>query len=158
MLQRRPNRPTAECAADGADAVVFLHDLAARAENPDVARVMTGEQKLFELRRTARLGQKGQLKECIGQLEEEVQGLTLQANAKRREVELITRELEGLRELWKKNLVPISRVTALERDAVRIDGERGQLIASVAQARGRTAPCTSSRCIPWAESSARARR
>ena len=34
-----------------------------------------------------------------------------------------------MRELWKQNLVPFSRVTALERDAARLEGERGALIA-----------------------------
>ena len=41
-------------------------------------------------------------------------------------------ELSGVRELWKKNLIPIQRVTALERDPARIEGELGQLISSVA--------------------------
>ena len=42
-----------------------------------------------------------------------------------------------MRELWRKNLVQIQRVTALERDAARLEGERGQLIASIAQAKGK---------------------
>ena len=42
-----------------------------------------------------------------------------------------------MRELWQKNLVAIQRVTALERDTARLEGERGQLIASVAQAKGK---------------------
>ncbi len=42
-----------------------------------------------------------------------------------------------MRELWQKNLVPITRLTALERDSARIEGERAQLIASVAQAKGK---------------------
>ena len=42
-----------------------------------------------------------------------------------------------MRELWKKNLVPITRVTALERDAARLEGERGQLISTIAQAKGK---------------------
>ena len=42
-----------------------------------------------------------------------------------------------MRELWKNNLVQITRLTALERDGARLEGERGQLIASVAQAKGK---------------------
>ena len=45
----------------------------------------------------------------------------------------------GVRDLFQKNLVPITRVTALERDATRLDGERGQLVASIAQAKGKVA-------------------
>jgi HlyD family secretion protein len=127
-----------EAERDSADAVVFPDRLMARADNLDVSRTIVGEQKLFELRKTARLGQKAQLRERIGQLQEEAQGLSGQANAKKREIELIDTELVGVRDLWKKNLIPISRVTALEREAVRLDGERNQLIASVAQSKGKT--------------------
>ena len=42
-----------------------------------------------------------------------------------------------MRDLWQKNLIPINRVTALERDAARLEGERGQLIATIAQAKGK---------------------
>jgi HlyD family secretion protein len=90
------------------------------------------------LRRSARSGQKAQLKQRIGQLKDEITGLTAQLEAKARETTLINKELEGVRDLYQKNLVPINRVTALERDAARIEGERGQLLASVAQAKGKT--------------------
>src|SRR5262249_9619991 len=49
----------------------------------------------------------------------------------------INQELEGVRELWRKNLVPITRVTTLEREAARLRGERGALVASIAQAKGK---------------------
>ena len=60
-----------------------------------------------------------------------------QQEAKAREIKLIGKELEGVRELLKKNLVPLTRLTALERDAARLEGERGQCIAAVAQAKGK---------------------
>src|SRR5262249_3794997 len=109
-----------------------------RTANPDVRRVIDGEQKLFDLRRSARAGQKAQLTERIGQLKEEIQGLTIQAEAKQNEIELIHEELKGVRHLWQKKLVPITRLTQLERESGRIGGERGQLKASMAQARGKT--------------------
>ena len=48
-------------------------------------------------------------------------------------------ELSGVRDLYQKNLVPITRLNSLEREASRLDGERGQLIASTAQAKGKIA-------------------
>ena len=42
-----------------------------------------------------------------------------------------------MRELWRKNLVQIQRVTALERDAARLEGERGPLVSSIAQTKGK---------------------
>ena len=126
-----------EAERDDLDAVIFPDDLLARVDNSDVARTIIGEKRLFDLRVVARRGQKAQLRERIGQLNEEIRGLTGQAESKRREIELINKELEAVRQLWQKDLVPISRVTAVERDAVRIDGERNQLIASTAQTRGK---------------------
>jgi HlyD family secretion protein len=60
-----------------------------------------------------------------------------QASAKEQEIELIHKELAGVRELWKTNLISISRLIALEREAVRLGGERNHLIASAAQAKGK---------------------
>ena len=62
-----------------------------------------------------------------------------QQTAKAREAELIVGELKGVRALYEKNLVPITRLNALERDAASIEGQRGQLIAAVAQAESRIA-------------------
>jgi len=123
---------------DGAPSIDFPADLLARESDPAVATAITNERKLFELRRSARTGQKAQLQQRIGQLKDEIVGLTAQLDAKARETGLINKELEGVRDLYAKNLVPLQRVNALERDATKIEGERGQLLASVAQAKGKT--------------------
>lgn len=105
--------------------------------DPDVRSILQSEQKLFELRRTARAGQKSQLRQRIGQLEEEISGHAAQRNAKAMEVELINRELAGVRDLYSKNLIQLNRLTQLEREATRLEGERGLLIATTAQAKGK---------------------
>jgi HlyD family secretion protein len=128
-----------EAERDGGDHVDFPAMLTAKAQDPTsyVARTMIAEQKLFELRREARDGKKAQLRERIAQLKKEIQGYTGQTTAKEREIELINKELAGVRELREKNLVPLTRLTALERDAARIEGERNQLIATTAQSGGK---------------------
>jgi HlyD family secretion protein len=129
-----------EAERDGAPKVVFPADLVTRAAtDPAVARLIDGESRLFRTRLESRTGQKAQLRERIGQLAEETRGLEGQARAKEREIVLIHQELEGVRELWRKNLIQLPRLTALERDAARIEGERGQLIAQIAQVKGKTA-------------------
>ena len=130
-------RARLEAERDGADTVEFPEELLQAARQAEIARVVAGERKLFQLRREAQEGQKAQLRERIVQLREEVQGYTDQAGAKAKEIEFIQKELEGVRDLWQKNLVPITRVTALERDGARLEGERGQLIATVAQGKGK---------------------
>jgi HlyD family secretion protein len=128
-----------ESERDGRDTIIFPAQLVADAGDPDRAAAMDSERKLFDLRKTARSGQKAQLRERIAQLQEEIAGLTAQQIAKAKEIALIERELAGVRELWKQNLVQLNRLTALEREATRLDGERGQLIAAAAQAKGKIA-------------------
>jgi len=120
---------------DGLESIVFPDDLQARGTESEVAQILAGERKLFELRRSARSGQKAQLRQQSAQLLEEIAGLTAQQKAKVSEIALINRELDGVRELYKKNLVQINRLTQLEREATRLDGEQAQLVASVAQAK-----------------------
>ena len=61
-----------EAERDGADAITVPDELASRLSDPQVAHVIAGEQQLFALRQTARVGQKAQLRQRIAQLEEEI--------------------------------------------------------------------------------------
>lgn len=116
-------------------------DLAIPAElnaaGPEVARIIDGERKLFRFRRDALQGQKAQLRARIGQLDEEIKGLVEQAAAKEQETTIIGREYAGVEDLWKKNLIQLTRLTSLQRDMSRLKGERGILVASIAQAKGK---------------------
>ncbi len=124
---------------DGADSVPPPRELADQAGDPDVKAAMDSERKLFELRRSARLGQKDQLSQRVQQLQQQITGLTAQQDAKAKEVDLIEKELAGVRDLFQKNLVPLTRLTSLEREEAQLQGERGQLVASAAEAKGKIA-------------------
>jgi HlyD family secretion protein len=137
LTELRARKARLEAERDGASTIRFPPELTERKDDPDVAAAMASESKLFELRRSARLGQKKQIGERIGQLHDEIGGLTAQQNAKAKEIALIERELKGVRDLYEKNLVQLARLTALEREATRLEGERGALVASVAQVRGK---------------------
>jgi HlyD family secretion protein len=126
-----------EAERDARDTIIFQAALLQRQTEPELASLLSGEQRLFESRREAREGQRAQLQERISQLREQIEGTTLQADAKADEIRLIQDELSGVEQLWRKNLVPITRVTALRREETRLRGERGQLISTVAQAKGR---------------------
>ena len=126
-----------ESERDGNDAVKFPADLLARANDPDIASIVDGERKLFQLRSSARTGQKAQLRQRIEQLNEEVRGLKAQHVSKDKETKLIEREKDGVYDLWKQKLVPLTKLTELERAAVRLEGESAQLIAQTAQVAGK---------------------
>jgi HlyD family secretion protein len=130
-------RARLEAERDLSDAVDFPADLMSAGEDAEIGRIIAGERKLFDLRGEAQRGQKAQLRERISQLTDEVAGLTQQAAAKDREIEFVQKELGGVRQLWEKSLIPITRLTALERDGARLEGERGLLGATIAQTRGK---------------------
>jgi HlyD family secretion protein len=137
QLEARLARLEAE--RDGNPTIAFPDSLISKANDLTVARTIAGEKSLFDLRREARAGQKAQLAERTAQLGQEAAGLTEQRDAKQREIALIHSELAGIRKLWQQKYVSLERMTALERDATRVEGERGQLTAMIAQAKGRSA-------------------
>ena len=128
-----------EAERDGRATMEWPAELAGRRSDPAVVRLVAAEQTLFEARRTAREGQKSQLQKRIAQLRDEIVGLRAQQGSKARESAIIENELKGVRELYQKNLVQLTRLSALEREAASLEGQRGQLIAAVAQSEGKIA-------------------
>ncbi len=128
-----------EAERDGRASLDWPAELTGRREDPGVVKLMASERTLFEARRSAREGQKSQLRKRVAQLQDEIVGLKAQQVAKAREAAIIENELKGVRELYQKNLVQLTRLSALEREAASLEGQRGQLIAGVAQAEGRIA-------------------
>ncbi len=128
-----------EAERDGIGEVEMPAEFAARINDPAIQKIMSSERTLFQARRASREAQKDQLKKRIAQSQDEISGLKAQQEAKAREAELIKEELKGVRDLYEKNLVQLPRLNALERDAASIEGQRGQLVASVAQAESRIA-------------------
>jgi HlyD family secretion protein len=126
-----------EAERDDADRIEFSKELLARSNNPDVAKAIEGERKQFEMRRVAREGKRAQLKERMAQLREEIRGSESQIESKKKQVDWVAKELTGVHDLWSKNLIPYARLTALEREKERLEGERGQLMAAIAQAKGK---------------------
>ncbi|WP_202311702.1 HlyD family type I secretion periplasmic adaptor subunit [Mesorhizobium sp. L-8-10] len=122
---------------DGLDEVAFPLELenAARS-NPDARDSIEGQRIIFESRKRAHETAETQLSEQIAQLESLIEGLTAQRAAREEELTLIGTELEGVRELYERKLVPLPRLVALDRDRTRIAGESGKLVSDIATARG----------------------
>ncbi len=126
-----------EAEQQGLEKVVFPPMLLDQADDPDVKNIIANETKLFEVRTNGRVGQKAQLRERITQLNEEIAGLVAQEKAKDLEIDLVNKELVGVRTLYDQHLVQMTRLTTLERDGARLAGERAQYVASKAQAKGK---------------------
>ncbi len=133
-LQARQARLEAE--RDNAKEVQFPKELKEQNSDPEILKILNGQRHLFQARRDTNKGKKEQLKQRIGQLKDEIKGLEAQQKSKEKQVKLIGEELSALKILREKELVPISRVLVLEREAARLDGERGEHIAAIARAKG----------------------
>ncbi|WP_237684330.1 HlyD family type I secretion periplasmic adaptor subunit [Pseudaminobacter soli (ex Zhang et al. 2022)] len=133
-LYVRKSRLQAE--RDGVEPMTLPPMLVSRMNEPEVAAMVASEERLFKLRRIALSGNKARLRERMDQFQKQIEGYSAQEFAKTQEIRLIHSELDGLRTLFEKKLTPMSTVTANEREATRIIGERAQLGSSIAQARG----------------------
>jgi len=95
------------------------------------------ESSLFKARADARRSQRELVRSRIAQLNEEIVGLDAQTKSKQTQSDLIAQELEGIQALYEKRLTPLTRLTSLQREAARLDGERGQLISTIAETRSK---------------------
>jgi len=117
--------------------VDFPERLTARSANENVKSVLASEDALFKARFGTRQSQKDLLQSKISQFTEEISGLQAQTESKAKQIELISGELAGVQDLYDKHLVPLTRLTALQRDAARIEGERGQLTSAIAETKSK---------------------
>jgi HlyD family secretion protein len=112
-------------------------ELASRTNDETVNNLLASEQSLFKARSSARKSQKDLLQGRAAQLNEEISGLQVQVDSRAKQLELIQGELAGVQDLYDKRLVPLTRLTSLQREAARLDGERGQLLSSIAETKSK---------------------
>jgi HlyD family secretion protein len=138
IVELMGRRARLEAERDGAHDVVFPIGFGAISpmDVRDERHVIAGERRLFEARSRSAEGRKAQLRSRIGQLDSEIAGLKKQEKAKSRELSLVKDEINRLAILHKKQLLPATRMLAMERDATRIEGEHGALLAQIARAEG----------------------
>jgi HlyD family secretion protein len=108
-------------------------ELLRRAANARVAGLIESEKSQFDARQTAYSKQVEILKHRASQLEQERAGYQSQAAANEKQKKYVSLELEGLEKLYKQQLVPLSRLSAVAREAARLEGELGQLTSNIAE-------------------------
>ncbi len=133
--QMRGRKARLQAERDGSERIEFPTELTRRDNDETVKQIISAETRLFEIRKTARHGQRSQLQERISQLEEQINGVVAQRAAKDEEGVLIGREVESVRRLWELKLVEFNRINNLERDIVRARGEHAQLSSSISATR-----------------------
>jgi HlyD family secretion protein len=120
---------------DGADAIRFPDGFERGQPGGDV--IARGETRLFQGNLEKRRSHVEQLELQIVQLAEEVNGLNAQAAAKTEEMALVAAEREKIRALAEKGYAERTRVYAVDRELIRMVGERAEITAGIARAQGR---------------------
>jgi len=128
-----------EAERDGKAEITIPPELAARAGEPAVAQALASETRLFYTRRGAAEGQRLQFRERIAQSRKEIEGVMAQLEARREQAGFVHQELEGVQRLYDQQLVTLSRLSALQREAARLAGEQGSLTSDIARTNGRIA-------------------
>jgi HlyD family type I secretion membrane fusion protein len=118
-----------------ADRLVFPASLANLRGDPDMAEILTGQERIFDSRRASLHGRITVTHQRIAQYEAQIGALEAQLASGRGQLELIREELVGVQELADKGLERKPRLLALKRQAVDLEGEQGEYANRIAQAR-----------------------
>lgn len=137
IVELTARRLRLEAIRDGRTEIVAPAGFQAPGGADAFADALKAEQTLLTAQLDLRQQKRKQLKEQTAQIQQEVKGQSAQRASREAQVKLIEQELVGLRELWKKKLIPLSRLNALERDAERLHGEGGELTAAIAQSKNK---------------------
>lgn len=104
-------------------------------DKSDEARsAMAAESRRFALNRAEQSSLRGQLVERVNQLKRQVEGYEAQISSLEQQQGLILPELEMLRDMHARGYVTIRRLNEMERTAIDLKGNIGELQASIAQA------------------------
>lgn len=102
--------------------------------SPELEKVVEDERNQFRERRASLQAQVALYESKVDQLMTEMGGIDVEKASTEKQIGYINEELVGLRELREKNLVPISRALAMERERTRLEGIVGRAIADTAKA------------------------
>ena len=114
---------------DETDTITLSPELLESQGEPGVSDMIASEKRLFDERRRSINGQIELLQQKSTQLALEIQGLDAQEASKVEQSRIIKLEIADVRPLLEKGLIQRPRVFALEREAARLDGEAGELVA-----------------------------
>lgn len=128
-----------EAQRDLSDQINLPEETAARAQEPNLAATVAGQQRLLLSTLGTLAGKQDQYKAQIGQLGDQIKGYDAQMEGDKKQLSLIAEETGSLRKLLSQGLVPATRVLSMDREAARISGDQGLLEANRAGAQSKIA-------------------
>ncbi|MEL6957874.1 MAG: HlyD family type I secretion periplasmic adaptor subunit [Pseudomonadota bacterium] len=124
-------RARLEAERDGTDALAF--DPLLNEGDPDIVEgLKQGQINLFEARNESDARQREQLMNRSGQISAQIEGINAQQAALQTQLEFIEQELANQQSLFERGLAQAGTLLNLQREKARLDGQQGELIATVA--------------------------
>lgn len=114
--------------------IAFPSELTSMRSDPMVARAIADEEGQFRERRQTIMGQVALMNGQREQFQSEIEGIDRQTQGLKDQLGFIEDELNDLRKLYDKGLVPRPRLLALEREQASLSGAIGRLTADRSKA------------------------
>ncbi|MCC3751093.1 MAG: HlyD family type I secretion periplasmic adaptor subunit [Halorhodospira halophila] len=125
-----------EAELEGEEELAFPEQVEESAEQSEaIERVRRMQARQFETRRDALHGEIEVLEQRIDELGERIEGMEAQREAKLRSIDSLEEEIETKEELVEREAIPSSELRPLERELAGLEGEAGELRASIAASR-----------------------
>lgn len=125
-----------EAERDDAEEIEFPEELLT-SDNPVVAELIDGQERLFHIRIESEEQEKEQLARRRDQILNQIDGIVAQQAAVQEQLALLEEELVSQQSLLDRGLAQATRVLTLRREAANVAGQYGELTATKAQAEGR---------------------
>ena len=125
------SRLTAE--RDTLDRIEFPPALSSLRGDRKIDNLMRIQRDIFAARRKSVSTRAKIISQRTIQFEKEIEGLEAQISANDTQLRLVGEELRGVKILFDKKLIPVSRLLKLQRDAAKIEGERGRGQSQIAR-------------------------
>lgn len=127
-LEARETRLLAE--RDSERTLTFPRSLLAKAaSDPEIAKVVQDQRGLFRARLAGYRQTAAQLRERVGQVQNEIEGISARAASFREQLQSVNGEIQRIQGLLDRGLTTQTRLQEFLREKARIDGEIGNLQA-----------------------------
>ncbi len=101
--------------------------------NPEVSKILKGEDELFLSRRKS-LGEKVDiLNQKIKQMNDEIGALQSQLSAVSRRISFARNELRSLKKLYRERIISKSRYLELQKQLAELNGNKGEYLANISK-------------------------
>lgn len=120
---------------DGAPGIDFRHPLLKNLDDREVLEIRRQQRHQLEVRRASGSTRKEILAFRITQIEEQIKGKLTQLDSVNRQLSLNRKELGSMQRLVNQGMATLTSLYSLQRSEASLMADRGELLATIAQAR-----------------------